>query len=403
MQYGRLRCGDIAAQNESMLRAPTLALLAFISLTLAASAQIGGTGWKSVGLNFKIQSPTNVPQNQRYWFSNNVYHCLVYSNDGAFQVGNTTLPRTEQRYQPDYTNGEIQYQATLMASPNENSYCVFQIHTGDAQSKSNGATTFMVFWFTNNGGSVHDYSGTTLATNLANKWFQLNVDHNLVTQTIRVWVNQIPVWAQQDNSAGDFYMKDGVYEQGHGPTLQMDTYLTNILVWTSSGTNPPAGPTGLTASPMNDQIQLVWNSSVAATSYIVKRSTTDGGPYATIITTVSTNYVDNTAASGPDYYYVVSAVDSFGESTNSSQASATLFTPHPEITSTVNQGGSVILSGSGGLSNSIYYVLSSTNVTLPPQQWTPIATNFFDNDGDFTFTNVLDPNAPQLFYLLQTP
>lgn len=384
------------------IRPPTLALLAFVSIAVSASAQIGGTGWKSIALNFKIQSPTNVPQNQRYWFSNNVYHCLTYSNDGAFSVGNTTLPRTEQRYQPDYTNGEIQYQAMIMAPSNENSYCVFQIHTGD--TTTNGSTTFMAFWFTNNGGSVHDYSGTTLATNLANKWFQLNVDHNIVTRTIRVWINQLLVWTQQDNGVKDFYMKDGVYEQGHSPTLQMDTYLTNILMWTSSGTNPPAGPTGLTATATNNQIRLVWNSSVAATNYNVKRSTNSGGPYTTITTTASANYTDGTATTGPMYYYyVVSAVDSFGESTNSSQASASLFIPHPVIASTANQGGGVVLSGSGGLSNSVYYVLSSTNLTLPRQQWTPIATNFFDSNGDFIFTNTPGPNAPQLFYLLQTP
>jgi hypothetical protein len=230
------------------------------------------------------------------------------------------------------------------------------------------------------------------------------VDHNLVTRTIRVWVNRLPVWTQQDNGVEDFYMKDGVYEQSHGPTLQMDTYLTNILMWTSSGTNPPAGPTGLSATATNNQIRLIWNSSVAATNYNVKRSTTSGGPYTNITTTASTNYTDSTVTTGPIYYYyVVSAVDSFGESTNSSQASASLFVPHPVIASTANQDGNVVLSGSGGLSNSVYYVLSSTNLTLPRQQWTPIATNFFDNNGNFTFTNTPGPNASQLFYLLQTP
>ena len=41
--------------------------------------------------------------------TNSIYHCLTYSNDGAFAVGNTTLPRTEQRFNPDYTSGQIQY------------------------------------------------------------------------------------------------------------------------------------------------------------------------------------------------------------------------------------------------------------------------------------------------------
>lgn len=384
-------------------KAPALILLAFASLILTASAQIGGTGWQAKALNFKIQWPTNAAENQRYWFTNNIYHCLVYSNDGAFSVGNTTLPRTEQRYNPDYTNGEIQYQSMIMAPSNENSYCVFQIHTGDAQSAAYGSTTFMAFWFTNNGGSVHDYSGTTLATNLANKWFQLNVDHNLATRTINVWINQKLVWTQQDNGAGDFYLKDGVYEQSHNPTLEMDTYLTNILIWTSSGTNPPAGPTGLTATPTNNQIRLVWNSSVAATNYNVKRSTTSGGPYTNIVSISGTNFVDTSVLIGPIYYYVASAVDQFGESTNSAQASAIIVPRHPLISTPIFQGANLILSGTGGVPTASYYVLSSTNLALPSAEWTPIGTSSFDNGGNFSFTNTLDPSVPQLFYLLQTP
>jgi hypothetical protein len=216
----------------------SLGTMIFLLAPLAL-AQIGGTGWTPLSVTFKIQSPTNAPQSQRYFFTNNIFHCLTYSNDGAFSVGDTTLPRTEQRFEPDYTNGEIQYQATLMAPSNENSYCVFQIHTGDAQSPTYGSTTFMAFWFTNYGGSVHDYSGTTLATNLGNKWFQLNVDHNLVIHMIHVWIDQNLVWTQQDNGATDFYFKDGVYEQGHNPTYEMDTYITNtIKMWVSSGINP---------------------------------------------------------------------------------------------------------------------------------------------------------------------
>jgi hypothetical protein len=304
------------------LKAGAAALFALWAV--GAAAQIGGTGWSSIPLNFKVQWPYNVPENTRYWFTNNIYHCLVYSNDVPFEQNNTTLPRTEQRYNPDYTSGEIQYQAMIMAVSNENSYCVFQIHTGDAQSPTYGSTTFMLFWFTSDGGSVHDYSGTELANNLDGKWFQLNVDHNIVTREIMVWINQKLVWTQQDNGAGDFYMKDGVYEQSHSPTLEMDTYLTNILMWTSSGTNPPAAPTALSATPVISHINLAWNPSVNATNYNVKRSTTSESGYTNIASTTGTNFTDSAIQVGPTYYYVVTAVDQFGESANSGQAGATL-------------------------------------------------------------------------------
>jgi len=381
-------------------------LLAFAACILSASAQIGGTGWTPKTPSFKVQSPTNAPLNSRYWFTNNIYHFLTYSNDGAFAIGNTTLPRTEHRYNPDYTNGEIQYQASIMAPGDENSYSVFQIHTGDAQSSTYGSTTFMIFWFTNSGGSIRYYSGTVLATNLANKWFQLNVDHNVVTHTLRAWVDKKLVYTRQDNGASDFYFKAGVYEQKHGPTLRMDTSITNILMWTSSGTNPPAGPTGLAATAANPQIKLTWNNSVAATSYNVKRSTSAAGPFTNILANVTTtNYTDAAVTIGPTYYYVVSALDPFGESTNSTPASATLVLPgyHPSITQTLLQDGNMLISGTGGQPNAPYSILASTNVSLPLAQWNPVGTSSFNNAGVFNFTSPPAPNSPQLYYRLQTP
>jgi polygalacturonase len=63
----------------------------------------------------------------------------------------------------------------------------------------------------------------------------------------------------------------------------------------------------------------------------------------------------------------------------------------------------LVMSGSGGTTNGTYYVLGSTNVALPLNQWVSIATNQFDGSGNFLFTNAIDPNSPQTFYLLKIP
>jgi hypothetical protein len=47
--------------------------------------------------------------------------------------------------------------------------------------------------------------------------------------------------------------------------------------------------------------------------------------------------------------------------------------------------------------------MASTNVTAPLNTWARIATNHFDSSGSFSFTNTLDTNSPQSFYLLQVP
>jgi hypothetical protein len=93
------------------------------------------------------------------------------------------------------------------------------------------------------------------------------------------------------------------------------------------GGNPPAVPTGLTATAGNAQVGLSWNASSGATSYHVKRGTTSGGPYTQIGAPTATSYSDTSVTNGTPYYYVVSAVNSAGESANSTEVSGTPIAP----------------------------------------------------------------------------
>jgi hypothetical protein len=89
----------------------------------------------------------------------------------------------------------------------------------------------------------------------------------------------------------------------------------------------PSAPTGLTAAAGNAQVALSWTASSGATGYNVKRSTTSGGPYTQIASPSATNYSDTGLTNGTTYYYVVSAVNSAGESADSTQVSATPSAP----------------------------------------------------------------------------
>ena len=93
------------------------------------------------------------------------------------------------------------------------------------------------------------------------------------------------------------------------------------------GVSLPAAPSGLTAVAFNGQVQLNWNAYPTATNYFVKRSTSNGGPYTIIGGSATTGYLDATVVNGVTYYYVVSAVNAFAESSNSAQASATPAAP----------------------------------------------------------------------------
>jgi fibronectin type 3 domain-containing protein len=96
------------------------------------------------------------------------------------------------------------------------------------------------------------------------------------------------------------------------------------MLKTSTGGPPPA-PTGLVATPGNQQVSLAWNAAAGAATYNVKRSTTSGGPYTVRSTGLTQrSYTDTGLTNGTTYYYVVSAVSSGGqEGANSAQASAT--------------------------------------------------------------------------------
>jgi Fibronectin type III domain len=92
----------------------------------------------------------------------------------------------------------------------------------------------------------------------------------------------------------------------------------------------PNAPTSLAPACTNESVSLTWTASTpdgthsAASSYNVYRATVSGGPYTQIATgVVSTSYTDTGLTDGTTYYYVVTGVNSAGESTDSNETSGT--------------------------------------------------------------------------------
>jgi len=61
------------------------------------------------------------------------------------------------------------------------------------------------------------------------------------------------------------------------------------------------------------------------------------------------------------------------------------------------------LNGAGGVPFGTNYLFATTNLMIPPTNWSRIGTNISDVNGFFGFTNVPDPMRPQHFYMIQTP
>lgn len=154
----------------------------------------------------------------------------------------------------------------------------------------------------------------------------------------------------------------------------------------------PSAPTGLTAGIGNGQVALNWTAVTGAAdvlSYNVKRATIDGGTYTTIATNVGLiSFADTNVSNGTTYYYVVSAVNSLGESSNSAPASVV-----PQTYYQVNSGGgaaSPFMADaffSGGTAGSTSAAIDTSGVTNPAPQAVYQTERW--NNNTYTFPNLI--------------
>ena len=174
----------------------------------------------------------------------------------------------------------------------------------------------------------------------------------------------------------------------------------------SSSVSVPLTPSNISASAVDKTVALTWTASSNATSYQLKRGTANGGPYTLVATPTATSYTDTPLNNGTTYYYVVSAVNSAGESTNSTQVSAipiipptasVIVTVNPSVTHAIspyiygvnnanNTGAFPTGSASAIPSNLTFDRLGGNRLTA--YNWETNASNagsdyFYQNDGLF--------------------
>jgi fibronectin type 3 domain-containing protein len=160
-------------------------------------------------------------------------------------------------------------------------------------TNSTGATSYNLYWSTTSG--VTPTSGTRIAG--ATKPYV----HTGLT-----------------NGTQYYYVATAVNSVGESAASAQATAIP--------ATNPPpASPTGVQATPGNQQVTVSWTNVSGATSYNVYWSTTAGvtPSTGTKITGAANPYAHTGRANGTPYYYVVTAANANGESTASAQVTAT--------------------------------------------------------------------------------
>ncbi len=142
-------------------------------------------------------------------------------------------------------------------------------------------------------------------------------------------------------------------------------------VFATPSVTPPSAPAGVTATAANGRVTLTWNSVTGATSYNLYMASQSGVTktnYASLtdgakLTGVTSPYAKTGLTNGKTYYFVIVAVNAGGESTESTQASATPYAPPNApigLTATAKSTPQATLSWTAATQGT--YAISSYNV-----------------------------------------
>ncbi|KAL5751980.1 hypothetical protein ACOSQ2_022487 [Xanthoceras sorbifolium] len=185
-----------------------LALSCFTLFQLVSSID-PTKGFVSVPLdnsNLEVQRPYNVPEDQRYSFKNGVHRLWVLSTDKPHSLNSKTRPRTEIRINGhDYSSGVWQFEAYGYVPQGTSGVCVMQVF-----GASSHATTLMLRVYD---GKLEYYRDATILPKVYNKWFKLNVVHDVDNSKVTVYINGQLKYTAPGRGGDSHFFKVGVYAQ----------------------------------------------------------------------------------------------------------------------------------------------------------------------------------------------
>ncbi|XP_027150412.1 citrate-binding protein-like [Coffea eugenioides] len=174
--------------------------------------------------NFDLQKPYNVPLNDRYSYQNGVRRLWVYTNDKPFKPDTTTRPRTEVRIKGlDYSSGVWQFEGYAYVPKATSGVTIMQIHGARV-----GATSLQLRIYD---GDMKYYKFAVVDTNLYDKWFRLNVIHNVDEGKITVFIDGVQKFVKNDQGPGDLYFKCGVYASPANSSNYMESRWRDIKIY----------------------------------------------------------------------------------------------------------------------------------------------------------------------------
>ncbi|KAI4324111.1 hypothetical protein L6164_023674 [Bauhinia variegata] len=188
-------------------------------------------GFTEVPLNsssFHNHYPFNLNVSDRYSFIDGIHRFWIYADDKPMINKPKAGPRSEIRIQGyDYSHGVWQFEGHGLVPSGSSGVSVMQLFGSDPPR----ATTLMVRTYN---GSLTYYRRPVLVPNIWDRWFKLNVIHDVEASKVKIYIDAVMVYEAQGNGGTSHYFKFGVYKQ-NDPSYYMESRWKGIRVFTKYG------------------------------------------------------------------------------------------------------------------------------------------------------------------------
>ncbi|CAL1384543.1 unnamed protein product [Linum trigynum] len=154
---------------------------------------------------YQIHKPYDLPVAQRYSFVDGIHDLWVYSTDKPLYNGSTTHPRSEIKIGYTYSSGIWQFEGQGYVPKGTNGVCIMQVF-----GASRRATSLMLRVYN---GSLTYYQSAAIVPEIFDRWFRLNVIHDVEAAMLKVYVDGVLLLVVADHGGKSHYFKFGVYGQ----------------------------------------------------------------------------------------------------------------------------------------------------------------------------------------------
>ncbi|HTQ29577.1 MAG TPA: chitobiase/beta-hexosaminidase C-terminal domain-containing protein [Opitutaceae bacterium] len=243
-------------KNKLPAYAICLALLAPLACVKAASPTDGFVQYDDT---FTVQKPYDLNISDRFAATDAgggllQFNCWIHSGDHPLYITSNTAPRTEMRWNTNWTTTERIWEADVMIDPGSEGTAIQQI-------KSNSGFEPIYINVHNSGNLYNDGGSTVLASNMLGKWFHLMCAYNPTTGIGRAWINGNLVVTRSDPHpiTTVWYFKNGTY----GTKGVSETHYKNVRFWSHDQTGIAQAPSfrPLDATYSNAQLITLWSST----------------------------------------------------------------------------------------------------------------------------------------------